>query len=355
MSKRIKPFLIKKDISVRQSMKRMKEVGEKVLFIIDDNNRLYGSLSDGDIRKWILGGGQLTTEIFRLCNTKPKFVDMNYDIEKVKQLMLKLKIETIPVIDKNKEIKDILSWNDIFSEKIKLPKTKIKVQVVIMAGGKGSRLDPFTRILPKPLIPIGEKPVVEVIMDKFAEYGIKDFCLSINHKSKMIKSYFEEMGRKYNINYIEEERPLGTIGSLSLLRHIKDRPLFVTNCDVIIDTDYAEMVNFHKKNDYDITIIVSCKNYIIPYGICEIENGGILKDIREKPEYDFLVNTGMYLMKRKVIGLIPRNRFYNINNLIITGKEKGYKIGVFPINESSWLDIGQWKEYHKTLKKIHLE
>lgn len=348
-------FLIAKSCTVKETMRQMKQIGEKVLFVIDEENKLFGAISDGDIRKWILSEGSLDEAINKVCNKNPITVTENYDIEKVKKLMLDLKIEAIPVAKDNKDIIDILVWDTVFRGEVSKHKEEIKIPVVIMAGGKGDRLDPFTKILPKPLIPIGDKPIIEIIMNKFREYGVMEFYISVNHKSKMIKSYFEEIDSIYSIKYIEEPMPLGTAGSLRLLENIIDGSFLVTNCDIIIESDYSEMIKFHNENNYDMTLVVSCKHYVIPYGVCEIVNGGMLKTIREKPAHDLLVNTGMYIMKSKLFNLIPENQFFNITDLIMKAKQSHYKIGVFPVSEKSWIDVGRWEEYHKAVKRMHIE
>ena len=227
--------------------------------------------------------------------------------------------------------------------------------MVIMAGGKGTRLDPFTRILPKPLIPIGDKAIIDIIMDKFADQGIKEFYVSINTKAHMIKSYFKEVNTKYSISYIEEEEPLGTAGSLKFLEGRIKGSVLVSNCDIIVDCDYAEVVDFHRNNGYDVTIVGSYRHFTIPYGICEIEKNGLLKDLKEKPEYDFLVNTGMTVLGKKTLGLIPAGEKFHITDLITRVRENRGKVGVFPINEKSWIDVGHWEEYHKSVKLLGIE
>jgi dTDP-glucose pyrophosphorylase len=347
-------LLIAKDVSVKQAMKCMSEIGQKELFVAE-NYKLLGSLSDGDIRKWILAGGELDRKVFEVCNKNPRYVEENYSKEAVKKIMLELLIESVPVVGEDGNIKEILTWDGIFAGKALKHKGKLDLKVVIMAGGKGTRLDPFTKILPKPLIPIGEKPIIEIILDKFGEYGITEFLVSINHKAKMIKSYFEENNGKYHINYIEETEPLGTAGSLKLLEGRVQGPLLITNCDTIIESDYAEMLNFHKENKHDLTLIVSCRHYVIPFGVCRVEGGGLLKDMIEKPEYDFLVNTGMYLMNDNLLELIPQGEFFNITDLIARAQGAGRRIGVFPINESAWIDIGNWEEYRKAVEKMRID
>jgi dTDP-glucose pyrophosphorylase len=355
MTKKLESFLVGKELSVKQTMTKMNENGQKTVFVVDEKNRLIGSLSDGDIRKWILGGGSLSVKAIKLCNRKPKWVREGFELEEAKQIMLKHVIECVPVLNRSNEIIMVLTWEDAFSESQRKQREPLDIQVVIMAGGKGTRLDPFTRILPKPLIPIGDKPIIELIMDKFNEHGIREFFVSVNHKARMIRSYFEDSDGRYKIHYVEEKKPLGTVGGLRLMKHRLRDPFLITNCDVIIEADCAEIIKFHRENRHDMTLVVSCKHYIIPYGVCEIENGGILRHINEKPEYELLVNTGMYIMNKKVLNLIPKNHFFNINDLIAKVKSAGFRIGVFPIGEDSWIDIGQWEEYRKAVEKMRIE
>ena len=354
MKPKINSLLIGQDSSIKQAMKRMSEVGEKELFIIDGENKLIGALSDGDIRRWILKEGSLEEPVNRICNKQPKIVKEDYKLKEVQELMLNQKIESVPVVRDTNEVKDILIWDNVFAGKVRKHKEKLDIPIIIMAGGRGTRLHPFTKILPKSLMPIGEKPIIELIMDKFNEYDVKDFYISINHKGRMIKFYFEETNKKYNIHYIEEDKPLGSVGSLRLLENKLKGTFLVTNCDVVIDIDHSELVKFHIHNQYDLTMVVSYRHYKIPYGVCEIENGGSLKNIREKPEYDLLVNTGMYVMNDSMLKLIPKNKVYHINDLVEKAKEEGFKIGVFPVNEKSWIDIGAWEEYYKTFKELRI-
>jgi dTDP-glucose pyrophosphorylase len=346
-------FLIPMTFTIKQAMRQINSLGEKELFVIDDSGKLTGALSDGDIRKWILKEGSLESTVEKVFNRNPKFVMHDYILEEVRNLMLSQKIECVPVLSKDHRIEDVLTWDDVFVGKVAKHRGKIDVPVVIMAGGKGSRLDPFTKILPKPLIPIGEKPIIELIMEKFAAYEVKDFYVSVFHKARMIKSYFEDMNPKdFRIHYLEENKPLGTTGGLSLLKGKVKGTFMVTNCDVIIDSDYADLLSFHKDNEYELTLVVSMRHYQIPYGVCELEPGGTLKLIKEKPEHDLLVNTGMYVMNDSLLSLIPHDEPSSIIDLIDLVKMQGGKIGVYPINEKSWIDVGQWEEYYKTVQDL---
>lgn len=354
LSEENKKFIISRNILIKDAISLLDKAGEKILFVIDDDESLYGSVSDGDIRRWILAEGNMDLTVDSLCFKSPRYVKETYNIDEVKKIILDFRVYAIPVLDESKKIVDILFWNTVFeSHEQKTFKTKLTNPVIIMAGGKGSRLDPFTLILPKPLIPIGDKTVLEIIIDKFfIENGISNFYLALNHKAKIIKSYFEELLPEYNLEYIIEDKPLGTAGSLRLINKKFSEPVIVTNCDVIIDCDYAGLINFHKENNFGLTVTASYKKYKIPYGVCEIENGGNLLRINEKPEHDYLINTGMYIVNPDIISLIPENEFFDMTDFINAVKSSNGKVGVYPISENSWIDTGEWSEYKNALERF---
>ena len=353
MTKGIQNIIIHRTKTVREAMKQLEENGRRILFVVDEANSLLGAVVDGDIRRWILAEGSVNDPVESVCNKNPSLVHESYGINEVREIMLEKRISCIPVVNAGGEIVELLFWDDIFEEGIvRKPLRKLDLPVVIMAGGKGTRMDPFTQVLPKPLIPIGDKTVIELIIDSFLEYGVSHFYVSVNYKAKIIKSYFEELKPDYRIEYIEEDKPLGTAGSLKYLGGKIDGSLLVTNCDIIIKADYADLVDFHNKTGNMITIVASMKSYHIPYGICEIENGGCLTKMVEKPEYSFLVNTGMYVLKSDAVGLIPEDEVFQITDLIEMVKKQNGKIGVFPVSDNAWLDIGEWAEYKKALKKF---
>lgn len=348
---RLKTILIKPEITIKQALKHMDEVGKKTLFVVDDKDRLCGAVTDGDIRRWILKGASLNGKVVKVMNKNPIFLKEGYSKETAKKLMTSNVIDCLPVVDGQKRIISAIWWLDLFASKFKKQR-KIDAPVVIMAGGEGSRLLPFTKILPKPLVPIGEKPIIEIIIERFVEYGCNNFYLSLNYKSDIVKAYFSNLRPKYSIYYVQEKKPLGTAGSISLLRNKIKSTFIVSNCDILIDADYADILKFHRQQKNKITLITSMKHFTIPYGVCEIENGGLLKNIREKPEYDLLVNTGMYILEVDVLADIPKNKLYNITDLIIDYLNKGRKIGVYPVSEKSWLDMGQFEALQEMLKHL---
>lgn len=350
---KIKNILISPYISIKQALKLMDSAAKKILFVVDAQNTILGSVTDGDIRRWILKGSTLDAKVVRIMNKKPVFLKGDYSINLVKEKMLSEAIECLPIVDGKNRIINAIWWMDLFNKKPVKIKT-IDAPVVIMAGGQGSRLSPFTQILPKPLLPIGDKTIIELIIDKFVEYGCYDFYLSVNYKANIIKAFFSDFDHEYKIKYILEDKPLGTAGSLYLLKNRIKKTFFVSNCDILIEADYVDILELHHRKRNKITLVTSMKNYAIPYGVCEIENGGTLKNIREKPEYDFLVNTGMYVLEPEVIESIKKNKFYNITDLIDIYIEKKESVGVYPVSEKSWLDMGQFEELKNVLKRFEL-
>lgn len=348
-------ILVEKNVSVKDAMKQLDNSPEKILFVIEEEAKLIGSLTDGDIRRWILKEGSLNEKVMGVCFKGTFAIPMTYDIDYVKEEMQRRQISYVPVLNDQGNIIDFLVWEKIFDGKLKKrKKEKIENPVLIMAGGKGTRLDPFTRILPKPLIPIGDKSILEIIIDKFIEYGVEHFYISVNHKAKIIKSYFEEVQPEFSITFLQEDKPLGTIGVLKQLEGKLTKPIILTNCDIIIEADYLELIKYHNEQCNDITIVASIKHYNIPYGICEIENGGNLVGIREKPEYDFLVNTGMYIINPDMLKYIPANEFFHATHLIEKLQIAEKKVAIYPISENSWIDTGEWVEYKKAVKRLEI-
>lgn len=345
-------LLIKPNISIKDGWRQLNENNYKILFVIDEQEKLIGSVTDGDIRRWLLGDHSLQESISQVMNTKPLTVFETTEDEIIRQLMLKHRIECIPVVDLQGRAKRFVFWNNLIEQKNTEIYEKIDVPVVIMAGGRGVRLDPFTKILPKPLIPIGDKPILEIIVEKFRRYDVKKFYFSVNYRASMIKAYFDEVQRDYELHYIEEVIPSGTAGSLHLLQGKIKTTFMISNCDIVIDANYADILLFHRKNQCKITLVGSMKHFPIPYGVVEIENGGMLKGIREKPEFDFLVNTGLYILEPELLEIIPKNQVYHITHLIEHLQKEKQKIGVYPISSSSWVDVGELKEYKETLMKF---
>ena len=331
-------------------MKKLDALEEKCLVVVDEKNKLLGTVTDGDIRRSILNGNNFSKSINDTFNKNPiKIYHEHFSDAAAAEIIKKNNIDLIPIIDKNEIVKRIFNKSSL--EKKVIDKIN-NVSVVIMAGGKGTRMEPFTKVLPKPLVPVHEKPIIEHIIEKFTDCGIKQFYMTVNYKSKILKSYFEELQPNYEISFVDESEPLGTAGSLKFLENKFLEPFFVTNCDILVQGDYSKIYDFHLQGSFDVTLVASTKEFVVPYGACELDENGHLFEINEKPKYDFLINTGLYILNPDIIELIPKDRFFHITHLIQKVKDNGKKVGVFPIADHSWIDIGQWSEYKKALELI---
>ena len=349
----MKNLIVDKNISIIKAMKKLNESGQKGLIIVEDENLLMGTLTDGDIRKAILNGANISNSIDLIYNRKPTFlVEGAFSLEDVKKIFLERKFDLIPVVDKKGKHVDTLFWEKIFKKNRNKSKEKINVSVVIMAGGKGSRLAPFTNILPKPLVPVHNKPIIEHIIDRFYEFGCNNFYMTVNYKARILKAYFDELQPDYNMSFVDESEPLGTAGCLRLLNGKFDEPFFVSNCDIIVKTNYQKIYDFHQKGGFDVTLVASAKEYIIPYGTCELNSNGHLSHINEKPQYNFLINTGLYILNPDILPFIPKNKFYHITHLIEEVKNRGKKVGVYPVDDEAWIDVGEWAEFKKATEKL---
>lgn len=342
----VKQFLIDEQATMIEAMQQLDNIAKKVLFVIRDGY-FIAAITDGDIRRWILKKGSLEAIVKDIANYNPKYL-MEEDKTKAKDYMKKHSIEALPILDKDKNIISILSWND---EETELNK-KLEIPVVIMAGGLGKRLYPYTKILPKPLIPIGEIPIVEHIINRFKKYGCDQFYLLVNHKKNMIKAYFNEIEKEYKINYEDEDKPLGTGGGLSMLKGKINSTFILTNCDILIEEDYDKIYNFHKKGNNFITMVCSLKNIKIPYGVIEISETGEIESMKEKPELSFFTNTGMYIVEPKVIEELEKDKAISFPDIIEHYKSQGEKIGIYPISENSWMDMGQIEEMEEMRRRI---
>ncbi len=346
----IRFFLIPATAQVKEAMKRLDQMEGKTLYVVDPEDRLLGALTDGDIRRYLMNDHPVENDLSGIFNRNPIRIRSPFDLHAVRQMMVSNRIESVPVVDADQRIIDVLLWEAVRDENRRPTRRTLDLPVIIMAGGKGARLDPFTRILPKPLVPIDQKPVIEWVMERFLEHGITTYYLSVNHKSRILKAYFEEWNPQYRIRWIEEEQPLGTAGSLKLLEGKISETFFVTNCDIIVNMDCAAMLDYHQSRGNDMTLAVSIKRYHIPYGICEIQNDGSLIRIREKPEYDLLVNIGLYLVNQTVLRWIPAGQSFDFTDLISAAQTHRGRVGVYPIEEDDWIDVGQWELYQKAIR-----
>ena len=347
---------IKDTTSIKDAIKIIDQKQLNSLITYNYKKKVTGIFTMGDFRRAVFFGLDIENKISSIINKNYKYLIEGFSKQDANKIFMNDElILDIPILNQKHQLLKIISRSTFFSRKKEARKNInfSNFPVVIMAGGKGTRLDPFTRILPKPLIPFGDKPIIRVIMDNFKKFGSNKFHITVNEKSNMIKAYFHECKTLYNIKYINEKKPLGTAGSLKLLKNELKNTFFVTNSDILINSNYPLILAFHKKNNYDVTLVSSIRNYIIPYGVCNFNEEGELKNIKEKPNYNFFVNTGLYIIEPKVLKLIPKNIKFDMTELLDKVGKSKMRVGVFPISENSWMDIGHWSEYNKNIDKIN--
>lgn len=350
-------LLIQKSMPIKEAMQRLDITAKRVLYVVDETGRLKGSVTDGDIRRGLLRNANLDAPVFGIMNTTPKYIfESDNMMEKVSQCMISHKIESMPVLSRDFKVVKVVYWGDIFNERKSpaAPATAEKDNTVfILAGGKGTRLEPFTKVLPKPLIPIGETPVIEQLMDSFSKYGFGNFVVSINYRGEMIKAYFaESAAQKYrSMKYVQEKTPMGTIGSLALARDLLTEDFFVANCDILVEEDFSKVFEHHLEKKSALTIIGCIKQTILPYGVLNLKSGGTsLESIDEKPELHHVINTGMYVVNRRVLDYLKPDSRTDMNELISALLKNGENVGVYPVLDHQWFDIGQWSEFERTRK-----
>lgn len=348
---KIKDRVISPQTTLIESMKLMDTLGKKLLFVFEADSFL-GILTIGDIQRAIIKGVPLSAESKNVLDCNKIYASIHDSKEQIKEKMSRLRAECMPVMNDSGEMVDAIFWKDWFLKAEPEKRGKINLPVVVMAGGKGTRLKPITNVIPKPLIPIGDKTILEEIMDQFENIGCKQFYMSVNYKSDMMRFYLDQLEHKYSIDFFEETKPLGTIGSVSLLKGKINSPFFVSNCDILIDQDYRDVYDYHKSNDNDITIVTAVKSIRIPYGVIDTGDNGLMTGLREKPEITYMINTGVYLLNPGLIEEIPEGKFFHITDLMEKVKARGGRVGCFPVSEGSWRDMGEWPEYLKMIKVI---
>lgn len=340
-----------KDMNIVEAMQKIDENGKGILYILNSKGQLSGSVSDGDIRRWIITTGNLQGSVRDIMKKDPKCLSEQAK-DKAGKLMSMESVRSVPIVNEHRKIVDIIFVEDINHRRKKKNRSLKGIPVIIMAGGKGTRLYPYTKILPKPLIPIGEIPILERIINRFCSYGADEFYITVNYKKEMIKSYFRDLNSSYTIHYVEEGKPLGTAGGISLIEDKLKGPVIITNCDIMIEADYAAVLERHKSSGNAITIVSSLKNTVIPYGVLNTSEEGLVSSLDEKPSLSYLINTGMYVVDAEYFELIPRDTMYNMTDLIDEFMSKGMRVGVFPISENSFLDMGQFEELKKMEERI---
>lgn len=322
-----------------ETMKIIDETSLQFAVVVDEDNHLLGTVTDGDIRRGILRGEGLEVPINLIMNPNPFSAKYGLKTNTYKQLMKSKNLKQLPIVNGQNQVVDIL-----FIDHLETPTNKN--QVILMLGGLGKRLRPLTNDIPKPMLKVGNKPIVESIIEGFKQYGYTNFIFSVNYKKEVIQDYFQNgniMG--ISIDYIEEKKRMGTAGALSLLENRPTEPFFVMNGDLLTQVNFDQLMQFHQEQNAVATMCVREYEYQVPYGVIETD-GVELISIKEKPIHRSFVNAGIYVLSPEVFEYIPVDTFYDMPSLFEALINQGKKTSVFPIHEY-WLDIGRVDDFNR--------
>lgn len=331
---------------------RLMDCIERKLLVVCDREKFLGVISIGDIQRALLKKMDLSDTVSKHIRPDIIFAKDTDNLQEIKKIMQQERIESMPIVDSSGTLVDIIEWKDIFDSCVGITQESIRCPVVIMAGGEGKRLRPLTNIIPKPLIPVSEKTIIEEIMDRFLLAECNEFYLSVNYMADTIKNYFADK-TEYHVQYVQEEKPLGTAGSLFLVKEQLKGTFFVSNCDILVDVNLKDLIDYHKTNHNIATAVSVLKDYEIPYGTFETKDGGILVKINEKPTYTYQINSGFYILEPEIFEYIQENEFIHITDLFEMMIADGKQVGVFPVPEGAWRDMGNWEEYLRMINGGH--
>ena len=344
----LEKYIVDTECTVKAAIEKMEKESVKAVVIIEEDNKVAGLFSNGDMRSFFLRGGALSANICEAMNKNPVLYHSEEDIEEERKSISRV---LYPIVDDENHLIEIKDYDN--SKTVGQISDALKdIPLVIMAGGKGTRLYPYTKILPKPLIPIGDITITERIINSFRRYGCKDVIMILNYKANMIKAYLSELPKDYRIDFIQETKFLGTAGGLKLIKGMVHSTFFLSNCDILVNADLECIYKTHKAKGNKITFVCSMKDVVIPYGVVETDEDGMIRSMKEKPGFSFLVNTGLYMIEPEVLDDIKEEEFIHLPDLAQRYLERGEKVGVFPISEKAWLDMGQFSEMENMMKSL---
>jgi len=332
--------------SVVDAVRAIEGSNKRMTVVVDDAGHLLGTLTDGDIRRFLLRGGRLEDPARLAMNNEPVTVDAHASEEAIIEMMLRHHIRTLPVLDEAGFLRDLIHYDDLGVNRGSSGEAAGFEAAVIMAGGEGRRLRPITDTIPKPMVEVGGMPLIERQILSLVRAGISKVFIAVNYLSNIIEEHFGD-GRAYGIviGYLRENEPLGTAGALSLLEYKPSAPIVVMNGDIITDSDFANLYNFHRDHASDVTVAAVDYHVNIPYGVIKSHEEHVT-DIIEKPGQRFLCNAGIYAVDAGILELIPGGQFYNMTELLKSAVAKDLRVCVFPIHEY-WSDIGTAEELEK--------
>ncbi|MCF6359289.1 MAG: nucleotidyltransferase family protein [Cyclobacteriaceae bacterium] len=343
-----KDHLILKGASIKRALEKLDKLGiDAILFVVDQNDKLIGSLTDGDVRRGLLN--ELGTEniVDDFIQDNPKFIRKeNYSLDEIISFR-KGQFKVIPVLDPSRKIINILNF--------RLQQSYLPVDAVVMAGGKGTRLRPMTDLVPKPLLKIGDKTIIDHTIDRIRKFGIDDLWLSVGHFGEQLEDHFKDGSDKnVTINYVREDRPLGTIGAVSKIFNFQHDYVLITNSDILTNLNYEEFFKDFIEKDADMSVVTIPYSVDVPYAVVETSNHQIIS-FKEKPTFTYFSNGGIYLVKKEILNYIPKDIFYNSTDLMQALIVDKKKLISFPMRQY-WLDIGKPADFQKAQNDIkHLD
>lgn len=338
-------YLINENQTVREALIKLDKLGSSpILFVVKENNSLIGALTDGDLRRGFIKGLGFEDSILSFIQPNPKFLlEKEYNIEKI-EFHRRNHFKVLPILNSQNEIVDILNFDN--------KSTIINADAILMAGGEGKRLRPLTEKTPKPLLKVGDKPIIEYNIDRLRNVGIKNIHLSVNYLAQQLEDYFGDGSRKsLNIQYVREKKPLGTIGSILLVDHFEHDDIIVMNSDLLTNIDFADFFRAFKESNASMAVAATSYHVDVPYAVLEVYDNNSVKSLKEKPRYTYYSNAGIYILKKDVLKMIPEDQFFDITDLMDKILEMNLKLITYPIN-GYWLDIGKHEDYKKAQEDI---
>jgi len=338
--KNIEVIKLKQNATIKEALEIIDSGAMQIALVVDDNDKLIGTLTDGDIRRGILRGLDLDSSIETIVFKEPAVAKISSTKEEILKLALSRKLHQIPIVDDNGIVLDLKEIEELVEPKIKTNR------VILMVGGLGTRLRPLTQDTPKPMLKVGNKPILQTIVERFAEYGFVNITMCVNFNASIIRDYFSD-GKEFsvNIDYVLEQKRMGTAGALSLLKERPSEPFFVMNGDLLTNVNFEHIFNYHVLNKATATMCVREYDYEVPYGVVKMNDNKII-EIAEKPVQKFFVSAGIYMLSPEILDLIPKNDFYDMPTLFEKLIRLSKNVISFPIREY-WLDIGRMEEYQR--------
>ena len=338
--KNIENIKLRQNATIKEALEIIDSGAMQIALVVDDNDKLLGTLTDGDIRRGILRGLDIDSSIETIVFKEPAVAKISSTKEEILKIALSKKLHQIPIVDDNGIVLDLKEIEELVEPKIKTNR------VILMVGGLGTRLRPLTQDMPKPMLKVGNKPILQTIVEKFAEYGFVNITMCVNFNASIIRDYFGD-GKEFgvNIDYVLEQKRMGTAGALSLLKERPSEPFFVMNGDLLTNVNFEHIFNYHMLNKATATMCVREYDYEVPYGVVKMNDNKII-EIAEKPVQKFFVSAGIYMLSPEILDLIPQDEFYDMPTLFEKAIAQNKNVISFPIHEY-WIDIGRLEEYQK--------